>query len=81
MTNTDSSEIRSDVEKESLITGSTRISEKEEKCSSRGDSPGILHILNKIVIYASNGLCGFMVFVSFSLFSPFFPAEVSISIH
>ena len=80
MSSNDSSEIRSS-EKESLIISSPRISEKEEKCSSGGDSPKILHILHNIVIYASNGLCIFMVFVSYSLFSPFFPAEVSTFIH
>ncbi|XP_022790549.1 MFS-type transporter SLC18B1-like [Stylophora pistillata] len=72
MTITGGSEIKSEDVKKSLIVNSLQLSEKEEKCSSEGNSPGILHM---IAVCVSNGLCGFMVFVTYSLFSPFFPQE------
>ena len=78
MTITCSSEIRSDDDRENLIIDSLQLSEKEEKCSSGDDSPALLHY---IALCASNGVCSFMAFVAYSLFSPFFPQEVSTYIY
>ena len=78
MTITCSSEIRSDDDRENLIIDSLQLSEKEEKCSSGDDSPALLHY---ITLCASNGVCSFMAFVTYSLFSPFFPQEVSTYIY
>ncbi|CAH3143052.1 unnamed protein product [Pocillopora meandrina] len=72
MTITCSSEIRSDDDRESLMIDSLQLSEKEAKCSSGDDSPALLH---HIALCASNGVCSFMAFVTYSLFSPFFPQE------